>query len=136
MAGANLRSAISFLVISGKAGRPRDKGKASSGKIPQSICWRSAAKAAAAAHVEMEMVVMRGVVIGAEHGAEPLAGAGVDDLQKLPDPPVAIPVVLDADAPPVAQHAGGHVDRIAVRMFGQFAAAREDRKSTRLNSSH
>ena len=71
----------------------------------------------------MKMVVMRRVVIGAQHRLEPLAGAGVDQAQKLARLLVAMPALLDRDPPAVRQDEGRHVDRVAVRMFAQLPAA-------------
>ena len=69
------------------------------------------------------MVVMRRVVIGAQHRLEPLAGAGVDQAQKLARLLVAMPALLDRDPPAVRQDEGRHIDGVAVRMFAQLPAA-------------
>ena len=69
--------------------------------------------------------MMGGVIVGRQHRVEPLAGAGMDHFQKLAGALVTIPVLLDADPPPVAQDEGGYVDRIAVGMFAELAAARD-----------
>src|SRR3546814_1622901 len=62
-----------------------------------------------AAHVEMEMIIMRGVVVGSEHCAEAAAARFVQRAQEILRRLVAVPPAAEHDA---------------------------DRKSTRLNSSH
>ncbi len=66
---------------------------------------------------------MRDIIVGAQYRAEPLAGARAYHLQKLPRLPVAVPSLLDGNAPPVWQDKGWYIYRIAVRMFGQPPAA-------------
>src|SRR3546814_8021172 len=47
------------------------------------------------AHIEMEVIVMGGVIIRAEHRSTTLAGSVVDDLKETPRAVIAVPVVLD-----------------------------------------
>ena len=54
---------------------------------------------------EMEMVAVRGVVVGAENHGKPLAGTGPDDVQEIARGRTAlIPVALDADMAAVGQN--------------------------------
>src|SRR3546814_1808685 len=73
------------------------------------------------AHIEMEVIVMGGVIIRAEHRSKTLAGAVVDDLKETPRPVIAVPVVLDRDPAAICQHKGRDIDSIAMRMFGQVS---------------
>src|SRR3546814_11652993 len=67
------------------------------------------------AHIEMEVIVMGGVIIRAEHRSKTLAGAVVDDLKETPRPVIAVPVVLDRDPAAICQHKGRAIDSIADR---------------------
>src|SRR3546814_1514461 len=69
----------------------------------------------------MEVIVMGGVIIRAEHRSKTLAGAVVDDLKETPRPVIAVPVVLDRDPAAICQHKGRDIDSIAMRMFGQVS---------------
>src|SRR3546814_1258044 len=80
------------------------------------------------AHIEMEVIVMGGVIIRAEHRSKTLAGAVVDALKDTPRPVIAVPVVLDRDPAAICQPKGRDIDSIALLML--------DRKSTRLNYNH
>ena len=62
---------------------------------------------------EVEMVVVRAVVIGAQHGAETLAGGRVNRLEKVVNARIGrSPALLDGDSPPVLKHEGRDIDRI------------------------
>ncbi len=59
-------------------------------------------------------------------GVDANAGATADEAAELyKKHEVRFPVLLDADPPPVAQDEGGYIDRIAVGMFTELAAARD-----------
>jgi hypothetical protein len=73
------------------------------------------------AHVEMEMVAVRCIVIGTENGAKALAGAVMDRGEELHFPATAFPVILDRDPATVSEYESGNVDRIGVRVLRQFA---------------
>jgi hypothetical protein len=73
------------------------------------------------AHIKMEMVAVRCVVVGAENGSETLAGAVMDSGQELHFPAAALPIILDRYSPSVGKHESRHVDRIGMRMLRQFA---------------
>src|SRR3546814_537144 len=87
---------------------------------------RDFAKSAAvsvAAHVEMEMIIVGGVVIGAQHRAEPAAGRFVQGAQELLRALVAVPAAVEHDPPPVGEHEARDVDRVRRRMLRQPARA-------------
>src|SRR3546814_13913699 len=66
----------------------------------------------------MEVIVMGGVIIRAEHRSKTLAGAVVDDLKETPRPVIAVPVVLDRDPAALCQPKGRDIDRLYMRLFG------------------
>jgi FixJ family two-component response regulator len=95
-----------------------------SGTRGQGATGRLAAEPAAAC-LDMQVIAMRGVVVGAEYGAKPLAGALVDHPE---EPPLrlrsAMPVACHGHAPPVGQIKAGDVDRARLRMSRQSPSAR------------
>lgn len=65
---------------------------------------------------------MRGVVIRAKHGWEPLAGALVQHAKKLCIWSAGMPIPQKADPPSIRQHKGGDIDRVSVRVLAAFAS--------------
>src|SRR3569833_4430577 len=73
---------------------------------------------------EVEMVVVRAVVIGAQHRAETLARGAVDRLEEVVNARVGrVPALLDGDSPPELQYERRDVDRIGDGMARQFLDA-------------
>lgn len=68
---------------------------------------------------QMKMITMRGIVVGAEHRAETLAGTGVNYAQKLPlIGATAIPAIEHTYTPPVGEDEGRNVDCFGAGMGG------------------
>jgi hypothetical protein len=72
-----------------------------------------------AAHVEMEMVVMRAVIIRAEHSTKALARTGADNTQEIAFLAAAVPALLDADPAAIGEHKCRHIYGIGMGMFGK-----------------
>src|SRR3546814_20089913 len=64
-----------------------------------------------AAHVEMEMIIMRGVVVGSEHCAEAEAARFVQRAQEILRRHVAVPPAVEHDAAAVGVNEARYVDR-------------------------
>src|ERR1051325_3025707 len=62
------------------------------------------------AAIEVEVVVMRLVVVGADRHAEVAAGAAMHSAQEAGLDAVALPVLLDTDAASVGELEGADVD--------------------------
>lgn len=69
------------------------------------------------------MIAVGGIVIGAENGAKTLAGAVMDRGQKLHFPATAFPIILNRYPATIGEHKSGHVDRISMGVFRQFAGS-------------
>lgn len=65
---------------------------------------------------QMQMVLVRGVIVGAQHGAEHLTALVADALQEPRLRSVAIPVLLDHHPRAVAQHHPRDIDGRRARM--------------------
>ena len=78
---------------------------------PGRTSGRSAAKRTAA-KFKVEVVPVGRIVFGAQNGAETLAGAAVDRLQKLALLARRIPAVLHGDPPAVGKDKARYVDRL------------------------
>src|SRR5689334_21863540 len=88
--------------------------------IAQLLAARGLVAIRAAAHVEMEMVVMIGVAVGREADREAPAAAAVDLAQEAADPLVlAVPAFADGDVAAVGEQEARDVDRIGAAMFGE-----------------
>src|SRR6187402_1104747 len=75
------------------------------------------------AHIEMEVIAMVGVGVGAEHDVEAAAGGAVEIVQEGARLGVrAVPIVPDRDAAAVGKLKSGDVDRVGAAMFGQLVA--------------
>src|SRR3546814_1790715 len=87
------------------------------------------------AHIEMEVIVMGGVIIRAEHRSKTLAGAVVDDLKETPRPVIAVPVVLDRD--PAAIRSEEHTSELQSLMRISYAVfCLKKKKSQRIMHTH
>src|SRR3546814_18470897 len=69
----------------------------------------------------MEMIIVGGVVIGAQHRAEPAAGRFVQGAQELLRALVAVPAAVEHAPPPVVEHAARAVHRVRRLMLRQPA---------------
>jgi hypothetical protein len=65
----------------------------------------------------MEVVAVRGVVIGREDGGEDSTGTAAHAVEEAGPIVVALPIVAHLDPPAVGKHEGGDVDRIAGGVF-------------------
>ena len=66
---------------------------------------------------------MRGIVFGAQHRSEALAGACMDGAQECALLIAAVPPVLHRDAAAIGQHEPGNVDGIGMRMLRELERA-------------
>ena len=80
--------------------------------------------AGVAGEVEVEMVVVPAVVVGAEHGREHAARAAVDGAQEIALRKRAAPAVLEVDDGAVLQDEARDVDGVGVAMLGEEARRR------------
>lgn len=64
---------------------------------------------------------MSRIIIGAQHGDEAAAGCIMDFMEKASLIFVTSPAIEHRHAPPVRQHKSANIDRIGVRMFGEFS---------------
>src|SRR5690606_6116629 len=91
--------------------------------MPPQLAARAAlAKSAAetvAAHVEVEMIVMGGVIVGAEHRPKAPACRFVQRAQKVLRRPVALPPAAEHEPPPVGKHEARDVDRVRIGVLRQ-----------------
>ena len=77
---------------------------------------------AAACEVQVEMIAMIAVVLGAEHRCELVAAPVMHLAQKGLLALIAVPAALDRHFSPVSQDERGDVERVGVAMLGQAAA--------------
>ena len=67
---------------------------------------------AAVSQFEVQMVVVRRVVIGSQYRPEPLAGAAMDDAEEFPFLRTRVPAILHRNATPVGKEEGTDIDRL------------------------
>src|SRR4051812_15314118 len=78
--------------------------------------------------LEVQVIVVRRIVIRAEHRPEPLAGRHMDDLEESPYVRIVrAPVILDRYPPAVLQDERGNIDRVGQRMTRQPLGGGTDR---------
>ncbi len=101
---------------------------------------RLASAAAAPAHraarrlVEMQMIGMRGVIIGRKHGREKVACAAADFAQEGGILTCVRPVAKHADAPAAGKAKAGDVERIGGSMLAERALGTPVEATTRIAS--
>src|SRR5436305_1133798 len=101
------------------------RGKTRAGTRVSVIPVELAAKCCAVI-LKVQVIAMRGVVIGGQHGAEALARRCVDGAEELADLRIGrVPILGDADSPPVLQFERADIDRIADRMPRSPRGARD-----------
>src|SRR5688500_4257863 len=71
--------------------------------------------------VQMEMVLVRRIVIGRQHGREQVAGAVADLVEKAAARPLCFPVAGNADPRSVREREAGNVDGVGRRMLAPAA---------------
>ena len=78
---------------------------------------RSAAKAAASAHIKMKMIVMRRIIIGAQHSLKLAAGGFANTPEEICILSVALPARQHCNAPSIGQHKARHINGIGKSVF-------------------
>ena len=82
--------------------------------------------------VDMDVIVVRGVVPGREHRTEIVAGCEMHIAKEALFLRRAMPSFLHGNPPSVRKREGRDIDCIAERMFGNARAARADHASARI----
>ncbi len=69
------------------------------------------------AHVQVDMILVKAIVLGPDHRVESRASGLVDGPQEGLGVLAAVPTVLDGDGAPVRQREGGDIDGVGARVL-------------------